>query len=175
MATHPVLAVPPRPFPCLLSPGQSVKTSHATDANTCFLDRTPAKVKRVESSGDEERQQGDGCGAPRRSPHEAESEMVTTTTDDVRSSEGVSTTLPARMNSSVSDSTPWWWPPCSASSWLPRVNAFYCYLSKMALLVGVSRIMIEHVHQPPPRGEASVFLFLLCCITTILSILVFMP
>jgi hypothetical protein len=104
MATHPVLAGPPRPFPCLLGPWQYVMASPAPNANTCFLDRTPATAKRVESSGEEERDQGDGCGAPWRSPHEAEFETAFAATNDVRCLKGASTTLPAQMSLSMSDS-----------------------------------------------------------------------
>jgi hypothetical protein len=105
MATRPVLIGPPRPFPCLLGPWQSITSLPAADANTCFLNQTPATVKKVESSGEEEREQGDGCGAPWRSPHEAESETAAAAADDVRCSKGASMTLPAQMSSSVSNST----------------------------------------------------------------------
>jgi hypothetical protein len=90
MATHPVLAGPPRPFPCLLSPWQSVTALLATDANTCILDWTPLAAKRVESSGEEEREQGDSCGVPQRSMHKAEFETGAAAADDVWCSEGAS-------------------------------------------------------------------------------------
>jgi hypothetical protein len=86
-AARPVLASPSTPFPFLLGPWQSVTTSPATDVNTCFLDQTSSAAKRVESSGEEEQEQGDGY-APRRSPHEAGSETAVGAADNVRCSEG---------------------------------------------------------------------------------------
>jgi hypothetical protein len=99
---------PRRPAKAIPLPTRSMAVRHGVarppNANTCFLDRTPAMAKRVESSGEEERDQGDGCGAPWRSPHDAESETAFAATDDVRCSKGALTTLPAQMSLSMSDS-----------------------------------------------------------------------
>jgi hypothetical protein len=77
MAACPVLASPPRPFPCSVhgSPSQRRPPPSPADANTCFLDWMPTATKRVESSGEDEREQGSvatRCGGARmrRSPRD---------------------------------------------------------------------------------------------------------
>jgi hypothetical protein len=101
----PVLASPSTPFPFLLGPWQSVTASPLADVNTCFLDRTSAAAKRVESSGEEEQEQGDGYarhgGAHTRRGPRRPSVRGTTCGAQRRAW----TMLPAQMSSSVFDST----------------------------------------------------------------------